>query len=104
MKGAGMHWAENNVNSMLTIRNILCSDRWKEEWPKIEQKLRQQKALSRKKRQQERAYLKHLENWQPLDMPMPVLQKKVPAQSKPNPWRNFKLNRALYRRSDSPKL
>jgi len=104
LKGAGMHWAENNVNPMLTICNILCSDRWKEEWPKIERKLRQQTACSRKKRQQERAYLKHMENWQPLDLPMPVIQIKVPAQSKPNPWRNFKLNRALYRRNDPPKL
>jgi hypothetical protein len=104
MKGAGMHWAENNVNPMLTIRNILCSDRWKEEWPKIERKLRQQTTLSRRKRRQERAYIKHLENWRLLDLPMPVIQKKVPAQPKPNPWRNFKLNRALYRRSDPPKL
>jgi len=104
MKGAGMHWAENNVNPMLAIRNILCSDRWKEEWPKIERKLRQQTAWSRKKRRQERAYRKHLDNWQPLDLSMPVIQTKAPAQSKPNPWRNFKLNRALYRRNDPPKL
>jgi hypothetical protein len=104
MKGAGMHWAENNVNPMLTIRNILCSDRWKEDWPKIERKLRKPTALSRRKRQKERAYSKHLENWQPLDMPMPVISKDVPSQKKPNPWRNFKLNRALYQRVDSPKL
>jgi hypothetical protein len=104
MKGAGMHWAENNVNPMLTIRNILCSDRWKEEWPKIERKLRKQTALSRKKRRQERAYHRHLDNWQPLDLPMPATPQKAPAQSKPNPWRNFKLNRALYKRDDPPKL
>jgi len=34
LKGAGMHWAEAHVNPMLAIRNILCSGRWKEEWPK----------------------------------------------------------------------
>ena len=31
-----MHWAEGHVNPMLAIRNVICSDRWKEEWPKIE--------------------------------------------------------------------
>lgn len=35
LKGAGMHWAPHNVNPMLTLRNILCSDRWEEAWPQI---------------------------------------------------------------------
>lgn len=30
LKGAGMHWAHNNVNRMLALRNALCSDRWAE--------------------------------------------------------------------------
>lgn len=42
LKGSGMHWAEAHVNPMLALRNIICSDRWKEEWPKIETRLRQQ--------------------------------------------------------------
>lgn len=32
MKGPGMHWARHNVNPMLALRNILCSDRWETEW------------------------------------------------------------------------
>jgi hypothetical protein len=42
LKGSGMHWAEQHINSMLALRNIVCSRRWKEDWPKIENRLRQQ--------------------------------------------------------------
>ena len=35
LKGSGMHWAEENVNPMLAVRNVLCSGRWREDWPKI---------------------------------------------------------------------
>jgi hypothetical protein len=28
LKGAGMHWARDNVNPMLALRNALCSNRW----------------------------------------------------------------------------
>jgi hypothetical protein len=60
LKGAGMHcrlapscsrhewWAEAHVNPILAIRNILCSNRWKEEWPKIEARLRKQIRQRRK--------------------------------------------------------
>jgi len=47
LKGSGMHWADVNVNPMLALRNILCSDRWKEDWPKIEACLRQQTSQRR---------------------------------------------------------
>ena len=30
LKGAGMHWARDNINPMLALRNALCSDRWAE--------------------------------------------------------------------------
>lgn len=30
LKGAGMHWARDNVNPMLALRNALCSGRWAE--------------------------------------------------------------------------
>jgi len=35
MKGAGMHWAEEHVNPMLALRNIVCNDRWKTSWKHI---------------------------------------------------------------------
>ena len=33
LKGSGMHWARANVNSMLALRGMCCSDRWEEGWP-----------------------------------------------------------------------
>ena len=45
LKGAGMHWERKNVNPMLGLRNIVCSDRWSEEWPQIAIHLRQQARL-----------------------------------------------------------
>ena len=47
LKGSGMHWAEGHVNAMLALRNIVCSLRWKEDWPRIEQRLRQQASQQR---------------------------------------------------------
>ena len=41
LKGAGMHWAPQNVNPMLALRNILCCDRWEEAWPQIKASLHQ---------------------------------------------------------------
>ena len=35
LKGGGMHWARPHVNPMLGLRNIVCSDRWAGEWPRI---------------------------------------------------------------------
>ena len=33
LKGSGMHWARDDVNPMVALRNIVCSDRWEEAWP-----------------------------------------------------------------------
>jgi hypothetical protein len=48
LKGAGMHWAIPHVNPMLTLRNILCSDRWEEAWSQLTAVLRQQETQRRK--------------------------------------------------------
>ena len=42
LKGAGMHWQPVNVDPMLSLRNLVCSDRWTEDWPLIVARLRQQ--------------------------------------------------------------
>ena len=34
LKGSGMHWERVNVNPMLALRTIVCSQRWDEAWPK----------------------------------------------------------------------
>lgn len=54
LKGAGMRWAEAQVNPMLALRNSVCSDRWAEAWPQIATRLRQQVAHGRQVRQQHR--------------------------------------------------
>jgi hypothetical protein len=36
LKGAGMHWAAEQVNAMLALRNAVCNDRWVEAWIRIE--------------------------------------------------------------------
>jgi hypothetical protein len=110
LKGAGMHWAEEHVNSMLALRNILCSDRWQEDWPKIEVRLRQQTHQQRRSVHQThhpkpptsliaRALQGDFEN------PVPGKPEHSPASPKPNknPWRNFKHGKALYQRPSPPK-
>jgi len=112
LKGAGMHWAETHVNPMLTIRNIICSDRWKEEWPKIEVRLRQQ---ARERRTQLHRSRKVASGVEPAP-PKPLLDDRIlqnmaerlaqpnePKKSKDNPWRNFKFGKALYRPATPPK-
>ena len=115
LKGSGMHWAPEHVNPMLAIRNILCSDRWKEDWPKVTTQLRQQTANQRWERQASRraqAALKtaqaHLQSLSiGIDIPQDTLSLPeapiIPKKPKDNPWRHFKYGRALYQRSDPPK-
>jgi len=112
LKGAGMHWAEEHVNPMLALRNILCSGRWKEEWPKIEARLRKQTRQQRKS-----VHLAHhppkpttlvaralLEDWDE-PFPDPVVEQEPPPQNaRKNHWRNFKYGKALYQRSAPPKI
>jgi len=54
LKGAGMHWAEGNVNGMLALRNAICSDRWVEVWTQIEEDQRREQSARRRERQQQR--------------------------------------------------
>jgi len=112
MKGSGMHWAEAHVNPMLALRNIICSDRWKEEWPKIETRLRQQTRQRRSSLHQARSAIPKATPFRSSpDMDakfMQVLaakieQQNLPKKAKSSPWRNFKHGKALYQRSDPPK-
>ncbi len=114
LKGAGMHWAEASVNPMLALRNILCSGRWKEDWPKIEARLRQQTRQRRIRLHRSRQAIP------PISIPanhvpkvdaalVPSLlahleQESCPKKPKNNPWRNFKHGKALYQRPIPPKI
>jgi len=35
LKGSGMRWARANVNPMLALRSVACSDRWDEAWKSV---------------------------------------------------------------------
>jgi len=108
LKGAGMHWAEEHVNPMLALRNILCSRRWKEDWPRIEARLRQQT-------RQRRRLLHRTHHPLPptsliaralqgdLDNPVSEQSAQQPTPPRKNPWRNFKHGKALYQRTP-PKI
>jgi hypothetical protein len=48
LKGAGMHWSVDQVNPMVALRAIWCSDRWRERWPEV---IAHQRQTARAKRQ-----------------------------------------------------
>jgi hypothetical protein len=54
LKGAGMHWAREHVNPMVALRNLLCSQRWDEDWPQIATHVRENHLKERLQRQQVR--------------------------------------------------
>jgi len=111
LKGSGMHWADQHVNSMLAIRNILCSDRWKEEWPKVAAQLRLQSSRKRSQLHQTRIASKAsalspslpIANVSPSPFLLQPKRIEPAKKSTPNPWRNFTYGKALYQRPDPPK-
>jgi hypothetical protein len=120
LKGAGMHWKRENVDPMLALRNIICSDRWAQEWPRIAQRLRQQATQRKKSRRQPQPQEIQaiptppptpciLKDLKPKASAKPV--KKPPAQKSSNPrkpaanhpWRRSPIGRARYQPSTSSK-
>jgi len=59
---------------MLALRNILWCDRWKEEWPKIEVRLRQQVAQCRSKLHQSRTEQEALITPKVIPLPLPIVE------------------------------
>jgi hypothetical protein len=108
LKGSGMHWADQHVNPMLAMRNIICSNRWKEEWSKIEAGIRKQKfkkpePVKPKVISGDEAFLLILkEKLSSQD----VLEDSSlsPKKPKTSPWRNFKYGKSLYQPKNPPKL
>lgn len=93
LKGAGMHWAEANVNPLLALRNAVCNDRWEECWGVIE---REQRREVQVKRQQQRAKRQAARSpVKPASVvvshePAPPLVPTPPAEPDPkplHPWR-----------------
>lgn len=54
LKGPGMHWAVENVNPMLALRNAVCNDRWEEVWGQVEGDQRRQVEMRRAERHRQR--------------------------------------------------
>jgi hypothetical protein len=121
LKGAGMHWERANVNPMLGLRNIVCSDRWSEEWPVIARQLRQQAQERRNQNREKRRSIQRpgaaeVSESPPLRMetgepPKPVQNPlpEKPTSSGPrkpaanHPWRRSPIGRALYEPSKNAK-
>jgi hypothetical protein len=112
LKGSGMHWAEQHVNPMLALRNIICSDRWKSEWPQIEARLRQQTRLRRSQLHQSRLRISStgpsrsapkLDEKLVQSLSAQLKSQKLPKTPKENPWRKFKVGKTLYQRPTPPK-
>ena len=40
LKGSGMHWARTNVNPLVALRTVACTDCWANVWPRISARLR----------------------------------------------------------------
>ncbi|HEV2124577.1 MAG TPA: hypothetical protein VGW38_17630, partial [Chloroflexota bacterium] len=47
------HWAREQVNPMLALRNLVCSDRWQVDWPAVQAALRPVPGQRRRKRLQQ---------------------------------------------------
>jgi hypothetical protein len=113
LKGAGMHWRRENVDPMLGLRNIICSERWLTEWPIIVRQLRQQAREQRKQNRKKRRLAKLSPPAEinaisvteqikelPGKMPEPLPDKlksaasKIPAAN--HPWRHSPIGRVRY--------
>ena len=124
LKGAGMHWKRENVDPMLALRNIVCSDRWAQEWPKVEQRLQQQathrrKALRTKHCQTAQSLetpqpetvtpdvpekISVSETCTPTDNMVPSTQRTEPWRPAPNhPWRHSPIGKARFQPSTPAK-
>lgn len=126
LKGSGMHWAPENVNPMVALRTVTCSDRWEEAWPQISERLRErtkeralcQQATRRNAKTAQTALdaltaaadipmtLTSLPPAAPLFNPPPPIEPTAadptqpPRPSKPaanHPWRRQPLGKACYR-------
>ncbi len=130
LKGSGMHWARQNVDAMLALRNIVCSDRWAEAWPQITQTLRQQTRQRSTTRHAQRRQVARSSPTPTADTPQPALPTPAPAvpclaepaqalpapnpvTSKPaaaepwcppanHPWRHMPFGRARFKSSLKP--
>lgn len=124
LKGAGMHWARAHVNPMVALRNVLCSDRWEQDWPQIATRVREESLQERQQRQRARwtqrraettvksnatpVSVAHVERPRPEPMPVTPMTHNATLPDKPrqpyrpsanHPWRRSPIGRARFKSS-----
>ena len=132
LKSAGMHWARPHVDPMVALRDVLCSDRWAQDWPLIATRLRADHLKACQQRQRTRwthrravatasSNILSLSPAQPEPSnPQPALVATVKRNASPaqqakqpyrppanHPWRHSPIGRARFkpdRSGDEPKL
>lgn len=93
LKGAGMHWADVNVNPLLALRNAVCNDRWEECWTIIEREQRRDVWVKRQHQRAKRQAARLPAEPAPVTAPHEPAPPLVPTQpaepdAKPvHPWR-----------------
>jgi hypothetical protein len=80
LKGAGMHWAPDNVNPMVALRTLVCNDRWNEQWPHIAAQLRQQATQRQRSLTQNRRALNAALTQSSASLPLPNPQTTAPLK------------------------
>jgi len=104
LKGSGMHWARAHVNPMVALRNILCSDRWKQEWPHIAARLQHPHPPPSSPLTPISVPLDRPAPPMPRQFQVPASQAPNPDKPKRNPWRQFRVGRSLYHPENYPKF
>jgi len=129
LKGAGMHWARPHVDPLVALRDILCSDRWEQDWPQIATRARENHLQERQQRQRARWAQRSVVTTAssgatailptPAELPNPepvkvtsMKRKALPTRKQPyrpptdHPWRHSPIGRARfksYRSGHDPK-
>ena len=114
LKGAGMHWQRTHVDPMLALRNLVCNDRWAQEWPQIHAQLLaqaktermhpcRQRLLERRTRQHEatlaaqRIQFAALHPEWSTDTPPTPPKPKTRKPAPDHPWRRSQFGSAKYK-------
>lgn len=93
LKGAGMRWADSNVNPLLALRNAVCNDRWDGCWMVIEREQRRRLVAHRHARRIQRSGEETAAAPPPVPAPMAQASrapsgKPAEPEAKPvHPWR-----------------
>jgi hypothetical protein len=93
LKGAGMHWADVNVNPLLALRNAVCNDRWEECWSVIAREQRRELLVKRQQQRAKRQAARGAAEPAPVVVtpdPAPPLAATQPAEPAPKPLHPWK--------------